>query len=197
MPLHRQWKHPLQFVAQTWGTPKSDCIAIIFSWNGEFVQPPHVHFRISRGLQRWSQLPEAQLASVNCPEREAHEITAQVTPGKSSPRGFPAQSWGHPTSWMVYFKENPKITWMMTGGTPMTYENSIWSQSASASDFLSTSYLFLIYCSFTTPSFFSPYLPSWLVPYSLASFATMMFGVLTWQTTSTSRYIYIYIYIHK
>jgi hypothetical protein len=38
------------------------------------------------------------------------------------PGGF--HKWGIPNSWMVYFMENPKITWMMQGGTPMTKENS-------------------------------------------------------------------------
>ena len=26
-------------------------------------------------------------------------------------------------SWMVYFMENPKIEWMMTGGTPFSFGN--------------------------------------------------------------------------
>ena len=28
--------------------------------------------------------------------------------------------WRYPNSWMVYFMENPKQEWMMTGGTPIS-----------------------------------------------------------------------------
>ena len=28
--------------------------------------------------------------------------------------------WWKPNSWMIYFMENPRITWMMTGGTPIS-----------------------------------------------------------------------------
>ena len=27
--------------------------------------------------------------------------------------------WWYPSSWLVYFRENPKIKWMRTGGTPI------------------------------------------------------------------------------
>ena len=33
--------------------------------------------------------------------------------------------WGYPNSWMVWFRENPNLKWLMTGGTPRTQETSI------------------------------------------------------------------------
>ena len=36
--------------------------------------------------------------------------------------GVSSSSWGYPNSWMVYFRENANLKWMMTGGTPI-YEN--------------------------------------------------------------------------
>ena len=36
--------------------------------------------------------------------------------------------YGIPNSWMVFVRENPNLTWMMTGGTPMTQETTKSSQ---------------------------------------------------------------------
>ena len=30
------------------------------------------------------------------------------------------QKWGYPNSWMVYFMDNPNLTWMRTRGTPIS-----------------------------------------------------------------------------
>ena len=40
--------------------------------------------------------------------------------------GFQLGKWGYLTSWMVFVRENPIKIRMMTGGTPMTQETTIW-----------------------------------------------------------------------
>ena len=41
--------------------------------------------------------------------------------------GISIEKWGYPQKrWMVFVSENPNLKWMMTGGTTMTQETSIW-----------------------------------------------------------------------
>ena len=37
--------------------------------------------------------------------------------------------WRIPNSWMVQFRENPNLKWMITGGTPMTWETTLYGLS--------------------------------------------------------------------
>ena len=39
--------------------------------------------------------------------------------GYDSPRDIGFHKWEYPNQWMVYFMENPKIEWMMTGSIPI------------------------------------------------------------------------------
>ena len=51
-------------------------------------------------------------------------------------QGASSSSWGYPNNWMVYFRDNPHLKWMITRGTPMTIETPtcVWQARKSHSD---------------------------------------------------------------